>query len=70
MRQLISVVSVVAMLGLSSVALAQAGDPPVKMSRTGICHPRGGTYYWKTKNFVPYNSMEACIRAGGRAPRR
>jgi hypothetical protein len=37
MYQLISIVSVVAMLGLSSVALAQAGDPPVKMSRTGIC---------------------------------
>jgi len=49
--------------------LAQSG-PAVKMSRNGICHPRGGTYYGRTIHYTPYPSMAACIRAGGRAPRR
>lgn len=44
--------------------------PAVKMSRSGICHPKGGTYYSRTIHFTPYRSMEACIRAGGRAPLR
>lgn len=58
-------------LGLSSAALlpsaaeAQAG-PPVKMSKSRICHPRGGTHYNRTKKFKPYPSMQACIEAGER----
>lgn len=54
---------------LSSAAYAQDG-PAVKMSRSGICHPRGGSYYNQTKNYTPYPSMEACIKAGGRPPKR
>lgn len=50
------------------VAFAQS-EPAVKMSKTGICHPRGGTYYSRTKNYTPYPSMEACIKAGGRPPK-
>ena len=49
---------------------AYASDPPVKKSRSGICHPKGGTYYGRTKNFKAYNSMEACLQSGGRAPHR
>lgn len=48
---------------------AQSG-PAVKMSKAGICHPRGGSYYNQTKAHTPYPSMEACIRAGGRPPKR
>jgi hypothetical protein len=62
----------VGFMGLSSFpspSVAQSG-PAVKMSKTGICHPRGGSYYNRTQNFTPYPSMEACIKAGGRAPKR
>lgn len=54
---------------LPTAAFAQA-EPAVKMSRSGICHPRGGSYYNQTKNYTPYPSMEACIKAGGRPPKR
>ncbi len=27
-----------------------AADPPVKKSNNNICHPKGGTYYKRTKN--------------------
>ncbi|OYD24767.1 hypothetical protein B6S09_08860 [Oceanimonas baumannii] len=47
-----------------------ASEPQVKKSKTNICHPKGGRYYHKTKNYTPYNSMEACIQSGGRAAKR
>ncbi|WP_429235102.1 hypothetical protein [Aeromonas salmonicida] len=51
-------------------ALALAAEPPVKKSRNGICHPQGGTYYSRTKHYVPYDTMQACLDSGGRAPKR
>ena len=44
--------------------------PLVKKSESGICHKKGSTYYKKTKTFTPYNSMEACLKSGGRKPKR
>lgn len=49
---------------------AQNSGPAVKMSRSSICHPRGGTYYGRTIHYTPYRTMQACINAGGRPPRR
>ena len=43
---------------------------PVKMSKTGICHNPGSTYYEQTKNFVPYKSLEDCLNNGGRLPKK
>lgn len=54
---------------MPSVVIAQS-SPAVKMSKTGICHPRGGSYYARTQNYTPYPSMEACLKAGGRPPKR
>ena len=51
-------------------AIALAAEPPVKKSRNGICHPKGGTYYSRTKHYAPYDSMQACLDSGGRAPKR
>lgn len=42
----------------------------VKMSRTGICHAPGTTYYSRTTNYTGYNSLDACLQAGGRMPLR
>lgn len=42
----------------------------VKKSSTGICHPKGGTYYEQTKTFTPYQSMDECIKSGGRPPKK
>jgi hypothetical protein len=53
-------------IGLESFA----DEPPVKKSNSGICHPKGGTYYSRTTHYTPYSSMEACIKSGGRAPKK
>ena len=54
-----------------SVGIAAANEePPVKMSKTGICHARGTSYYVQTKNYTAYNTLEECLKAGGRKPKR
>ena len=58
-------------VGMMSIgAIADSSNPPVKKSNTGICHPQGGTYYGQTKNFTPYQSMDECIKSGGRPPKK
>ena len=42
----------------------------IKKSRSGICHPPGGTYYSRTLNYTPYATMAECLASGGRRPAR
>lgn len=44
--------------------------PQVKKSSTGICYEIGTAYYDQTKNFVSYDSVEECLKSGGRLPKR
>ena len=43
---------------------------PIKMSRTSICHAPGTTYYDRTTNFTQYKTLDECLSAGGRLPKR
>lgn len=56
------------LVGLT-VPLAAQQEPPVKMSKSGICHDRNSPYYSRTKNFRPFKTMQACLDAGGRRPK-
>lgn len=51
-------------------ASAASTAGPVKLSRNGICHAPGTTYYNQTKRFTAYDSLDACLGAGGRMPKR
>lgn len=42
--------------------------PKVKKSTTGICHEEDSTYYYRTKNYKIFNSIEDCLNSGGRKP--
>jgi len=55
--------------GIAHVAFA-IEEPPVKMSKSGICHAQGTSYYAQTKNYTAYNTLEECLRAGGRRPKK
>jgi hypothetical protein len=46
-----------------------ADTPAVKMSNTGICHNEGSQYYGRVKSFTAYDTIAACLAAGGRLPR-
>jgi hypothetical protein len=55
-------------LMVGGVVMAQGA--PVKMSKTGICHAPGTTYYNQTKHYTPYKSLQECLKAGGRMPKK
>ena len=53
---------------ISTSVLGQS--EPVKMSKSGICHKPGSTYYQQTKNFTPYKTLDECLKSGGRLPKK
>ena len=68
LRGAIAILWLAACSGMPPSASAQpaGAETPVKMSRTGICHERGTVHYQQTIYFQPFDSMEACLKAGGR----
>jgi hypothetical protein len=55
---------------LTTTVFAQS-DPPVKMSSSGICHEKGkSSYYEQTKKFTAYKTIDDCLKAGGRMPKK
>lgn len=54
----------------SLVSETASTELPVKKSTSSICHAPGTTYYAKTKNFTPYNTIDDCLNSGGRLPKR
>jgi hypothetical protein len=53
-----------------SIPVLLAQGKPVKMSNSGICHAPNTTYYEQTKNFTPYKTLDDCLKAGGRMPKK
>lgn len=64
-------VAVLILISLFTFSLpAHATEPAVKKSKNSICHEKGSTYYSRTKKFTSYPSMKACIKSGGRKPKK
>ena len=42
----------------------------VKKSTSGICHCPGGQFYERMSNFIPFDTIDACLASGGREPQR
>ncbi len=48
-------------------AAAPAADPVVKKATaSGICHDKTSPSFKQTKNFTPFNSMDECLKSGGK----
>lgn len=59
-----------AALALSvSVSVSAWAGPVVKQSSSGLCHSQESSYYSRTKNFTAFDSLQACVDAGGRLPK-
>jgi hypothetical protein len=56
--------------GANKAAAPAAPVEVVKKSDSGICHDKTSPSYEKTKKFTPFNSMDECIKSGGRAPKK
>ena len=46
-----------------------ASQPPVKLSNSGICHDESSAFYSRTKDYIVFQSIEACLSSGGRLPK-
>ncbi len=64
-----SVIVSAALLLFVTPTTVNARTPPVKMSSSKICHDTSSPYYERTKNFKAYDSINACLDAGGRLPK-
>lgn len=64
----LSAIFLIATALISVGAFAQS--LPVKMSNSGICHAPGSTYYEQTKKFTSFKTLQECLKAGGRMPKR
>jgi hypothetical protein len=53
---------------ISSIVFGQS--EPIKKSNSGICHKPSSQYYKQTKNFVPYTTLDECLKSGGRLPKK
>jgi hypothetical protein len=60
-------------IALCSVVLASVLCSPayalVKKSKSNICHDESSSSFSRTKNFTPYNSLDECLKSGGRLPK-
>jgi len=45
-----------------------AAASPVKLSNSGLCHPPQSRWYGRIKNYQPFDSLSACVQAGGKLP--
>lgn len=52
----------------AAITAALPAQATVKQSQSGICHPPESQYYERTKNFQAFDTLEACLNAGGRLP--
>jgi hypothetical protein len=56
-------------ISFGSCAANPTSEPLVKQSSSGICHDKSSGSYNRTKNFTPFDTITACIAAGGRLPK-
>lgn len=47
----------------------QTNKVHTKLSKNGICHTKGSTYYNRVKNYQSFDSLEECLKYG-RMPKR
>jgi len=67
--RLLSISAPTFLLIASTSVLATPPEPAVKKSNSGICHAEDSRWYSRTKNFTPYDTLDACLKSGGRLPK-
>ncbi|AEY02974.1 hypothetical protein GU3_16344 (plasmid) [Oceanimonas sp. GK1] len=53
----------------AAIIIALPIHAAIKQSSSGICHPPESPHYERTKNFRSFDTLEACLNAGGRLPK-
>ncbi len=53
---------------VAGLVSASAHASTIKKSNSGLCHPPQSSWYERTKNYQPYDSVDACLDSGGKLP--
>ncbi len=64
--------SVLKKIAIASVIIlfaTTASAQVVKKSKSGICHPPASSHYERTKSYLAFDSVHACLQSGGRMPK-
>ena len=69
MQKFTILMSVFCLTIMAGSVFADENNPPVKMSKSEICHATDSSYYKRTKNFTSFENLKECIDAGGRLPK-
>ncbi len=56
-------------ISFGSYAANHASNSLVKQSSSGICHDNSSGSFNRTKNYISFDTITACIDAGGRLPK-
>lgn len=64
----VAVLTVFSSVWAADKATDKAAEPVVKKSDNGICHDKTSPSFGNTKKFTAFNSMEECVKSGGKAP--
>jgi hypothetical protein len=43
---------------------------PVKLTKSGICHPEQSSYYDRINSYMAFTTVDSCLEYGGRLPER
>jgi len=47
-------------------SIQQVSADLIEKTKSGICHPPASSYYDRTKSYAAFDSVNACLAAGGR----
>lgn len=64
----IIVAGILALVHQGAAADAVTAEPAVKLSRNGVCHDRTSPNFRQLATYDGYETIEACLQAGGRLP--
>jgi hypothetical protein len=61
---------ILACSGIGATIAIANDEPPVKKSKSGICHAKGTSYYAQTKNYTAYDELEECLQVCGKRSKK
>ena len=59
----------IAIFLLCAVSLPANANAVVKKSRLNVCYTPESTKYNRVKEYIPYKTLEDCLKSGGRKPK-
>ena len=61
MQKFTILMSVFCLTIMAGSVFADENNPPVKMSKSEICHATDSSSYKRTKNFTAFDTLEDCL---------